>query len=85
MQGLTVLPVRFGTAANGVSPVDDVRRLLDRRRQEFERLLSEMGGKVELGIAQSVKAVRDGLDRAVQDIVASITPPMEFEETRVEH
>ena len=49
MQELNVLPVRFGTVANGVSPADDIRRLLDRRRQEFERLLSEMEGKVELG------------------------------------
>lgn len=50
MQELTVLPVRFGTVANGVSPVDDVRRLLEKRQQEFERLLSEMEGKVELGL-----------------------------------
>lgn len=50
MQEVAVLPVRFGTVANGVSPIDDVRRLLERRRQEFERLLSEMDGKVELGL-----------------------------------
>lgn len=50
MHELTVLPVRFGTVANGASPVDDVCRLLGRRRQEFERLLSEMEGKVELGL-----------------------------------
>ena len=50
MQELPVLPVRFGTVAKGASPVDDVRRLLERRRQEFEGLLSEMEGKAELGL-----------------------------------
>lgn len=50
MQEFTVLPVRFGTVAHGASPVDDVCRLLDKRRQEFERLLSEMEGKAELGL-----------------------------------
>lgn len=50
MQGFTVLPVRFGTVANGASPVDDVRRLLEKRRQEFDALLSEMEDKAEMGL-----------------------------------
>lgn len=39
--------------------------------------------KVDMGIEQSVKAVRDSLDRAVQDVVRSITAPLELEETGV--
>jgi hypothetical protein len=50
MQGFTVLPVRFGTVAKGASPIDDVRRLLEKRRPEFEQLLSEMDGKTEVGL-----------------------------------
>ena len=50
MQEFTVLPVRFGTLADGASPTDNIRRLLEKRRQEFGGLLSEMEGKVELGL-----------------------------------
>jgi len=50
MQEFTVLPVRFGTLADGASPTDNIRRLLEKRGQEFEDLLSEMDGKVELGL-----------------------------------
>ena len=50
MQEFTVLPVRFGTVADGASPADSIRRLLEKRRQEFEDLLSEMEGRVELGL-----------------------------------
>ncbi|MBM4372509.1 MAG: GvpL/GvpF family gas vesicle protein, partial [Deltaproteobacteria bacterium] len=32
------------------SPADEIRRLLEKRRREFEGLLSEMEGKVELGL-----------------------------------
>lgn len=65
MQERTVLPVRFGTVAKGVSPIDDVRRLLERRRQEFERLLSEMEGKVELGLRALWKDERAVFDEIV--------------------
>ncbi|MBI4339632.1 MAG: gas vesicle protein K [Chloroflexi bacterium] len=42
--------------------------------------------KVEMGIEQAVKAVRDGLDRAVQDVVNSVTAPLELlEEPEVRH
>lgn len=50
MEEFPLLPVRFGTVANGAPPDQAVRRLLERRRQEFGRLLSEMEGKVELGL-----------------------------------
>lgn len=50
MKEFTLLPVRFDTVANGASALDDVRRLLERRSHEFEGLLAEMKGKVELGL-----------------------------------
>lgn len=31
--------------------------------------------KVELGVERSVRAVRDGLDRAIQDVLGSISAP----------
>ena len=43
----SVLPVRFGTIASGA---DEVRNLLDRRRREFKRRLTDMDHKVELGV-----------------------------------
>lgn len=53
MEEMTVLPVRFGTVAEGTSsntPVDDIRRLLAKRSEEFEKLLREMEAKVEMGL-----------------------------------
>ena len=50
MRESTVLPVRFGTVANGGSSAENTRRLLEKRQEEFEGLLSEMDGKVELGL-----------------------------------
>jgi hypothetical protein len=50
MRGFTILPVRFGTVADGASPAESVRRLLEKRAEEFERLLSDLEGKVELGL-----------------------------------
>ena len=35
--------------------------------------------KVEMGIVESVKAVRDGLDRAVDDVIDSILNPVDRE------
>lgn len=46
----TLLPVRFGTVANGASPDRDIRRLLEKRKIEFEDLLRDMEGRVELGV-----------------------------------
>ncbi len=40
--------------------------------------------KMELGITESVKAVRDGLDKAVNDIVGSILNPGGWEQTTLE-
>lgn len=50
MKEFTLLPVRFGTVANSASPEQDIRRLLEKRSQEFNALLAEMDGKVELGL-----------------------------------
>jgi len=50
MREFTVLPVRFGTVTNSASPVEDIRRLLQRRFKEFHGLLREMDNKVELGL-----------------------------------
>ncbi len=40
--------------------------------------------KMELGIEESVKSVRDGLDRAVNDVVDSILNPGRWEQTTLE-
>ena len=50
MRDFTLLPVRFGTVADPASPVQDIRKLMEKRSQEFHRLLTDMEGKVELGI-----------------------------------
>ena len=50
MQEYPLLPVRFGTITDGSSPLADIERLLERRCQEFDQLLAEMAGKVELGV-----------------------------------
>ena len=51
MQEFTLLPVRFGTVTRDfASAISDIRKLLEKRAREFDRLLSEMEGKVELGL-----------------------------------
>ncbi|MBI2871836.1 MAG: GvpL/GvpF family gas vesicle protein [Chloroflexi bacterium] len=50
LREFTLLPVRFGTVANSTAPVHEIQRLLEKRSPEFDRLLLEMEGKVELGI-----------------------------------
>ncbi|MDP2953528.1 MAG: GvpL/GvpF family gas vesicle protein [Chloroflexota bacterium] len=50
MPDYTLLPVRFGTVANSASPIKDIRKLLEGRFQDFNRLLQEMEGKVEVGL-----------------------------------
>lgn len=45
-----LLPIRFSTVAGSPSPVRDIRKLLEKRSQEFERLLQGVDGKVELGL-----------------------------------
>lgn len=50
MREFTLLPVRFGTVANAPSATQDIQKLLERRFQEFDRLLADMEGKVELGL-----------------------------------
>ena len=93
MQELAVLPVRFGTVANGASPVDDVRRLLERRRQEFERLLSEMEGKVELGLRalwkdekavfEEIVAQNEGIRRLRDSLMGKPPQAIRFEGIRL--
>lgn len=39
--------------------------------------------KVELGITNAVKAVRDGLDRVVDDVIDSILDPRRWEEAQL--
>jgi hypothetical protein len=50
MRECPLLPVRFGTVANSALPQQDLRRLLEKRSQEFQGLLADMEGKVELGL-----------------------------------
>lgn len=50
MQEFPLLPVRFGTVASSSLPQQDLRRLLEKRSQEFQGLLADMEGKVELGL-----------------------------------
>jgi len=50
MREFTLLPVRFGTVADSTSPVQDIQKLLSSRFYEFQELLKDMDGKVELGL-----------------------------------
>jgi hypothetical protein len=50
MREQTPLPVRFGTVADHETPVANIQKLLESRAAEFDRLLHEMEGKVELGL-----------------------------------
>jgi hypothetical protein len=50
MREFTLLPVRFGTVTDSTSPLEDVQTLLSSRFEEFNRLLKDMEGKVELGL-----------------------------------
>ncbi len=50
LREFTLLPVRFGTVAKGTAPEKDIQKLLDKRKGEFEGLLTEMEGQVELGL-----------------------------------
>jgi hypothetical protein len=61
-----LLPVRFGTVASPPEPEQDIRRLLRVRRVEFDRLLHEMQGKVEVG----VKALWQDTNAVFQEIAS---------------
>lgn len=50
MREQTPLPVSFGTVADHEKPVANIQKLLESRAAEFDRLLHEMEGKVELGL-----------------------------------
>jgi len=50
MKEFTLLPVRFGTVTDSTSPVQDIQKLLSSRFNEFQELLRDMEGKVELGL-----------------------------------
>ena len=66
MSEFTLLPVRFGTVAAPASAARDVATLLSRHYREFDGLLSEMEGKVELG----VKALWRDEQTVFEEIVA---------------
>jgi len=50
MKEFTLLPVRFGTITDYASPIQDIQKLLGSRFEEFQKLLEDMGDKVELGL-----------------------------------
>jgi Gas vesicle synthesis protein GvpL/GvpF len=50
MREQTPLPVRFGTIADPADAVADIQKLLDTRATEFDGLLREMDGRVEMGL-----------------------------------
>lgn len=51
MREFTLLPVRFGTVTQDfASAIPDIWKLLEKRHEEFDELLREMDGKVELGL-----------------------------------
>ncbi len=50
MTEFVLLPVRFGTVTDSASPARNVKKLLESRLGEFEKLLREMEDKVELGL-----------------------------------
>ena len=50
MRETTLLPVRFGTVTDSVSPVRNIKKLLESRFEEFQKLLEDIEDKVELGL-----------------------------------
>lgn len=50
MGEFTLLPVRFGTVADGASPTASIQKLLCHRSQEFSHLLQDLEGRGELGL-----------------------------------
>ncbi len=50
MRDRPILPVRFGTIAGAPSATERIKSLLEKRRSEFEHLLADIEGKVELGL-----------------------------------
>ena len=50
LREFTLLPVRFGTVATGTSPEKDIQKLLQKRVREFDALLADLEGHVELGL-----------------------------------
>jgi hypothetical protein len=70
MAELPLLPVRFGTVTPPGDGLDDVRRLLVARRDEFSALLRDMERRVELGI----KALWEDQGAVFADILAGCPP-----------
>ena len=50
MKEFTLLPVRFDTVTDSTSPLEGIQTLLATRFEEFNGLLRDMEGKVELGL-----------------------------------
>jgi hypothetical protein len=73
-EGLTVLPVRFGTVTtkDTATPVEDIRhKLLESRHKELQDLYEDMDGRVELGL----KALwRD--EKAIFEEILAENPPI---------
>jgi hypothetical protein len=72
MREFSLLPVRFGTVTNDfASAIPDIQKLLDKRFREFDALLTDMGGKVELGLKalwRDEKAIFDEIVAGNPDI-----------------
>lgn len=75
MAEFTLLPVRFGTitgtGTGTPAPIQNIQRLLERRAPEFQRLLADMDGRVELGLKARW---RD--DKAIWEEILTEQPPL---------
>ena len=50
MRETNLLPVRFGTVTDAASPERNIKKLLESRFEEFQKLLGDIEDKVELGL-----------------------------------
>lgn len=62
MREQTPLPVRFGTVAGSDQAAANIRKLLERRAAEFDGLLREVEGRVELGLKAFWRSDRHAFD-----------------------
>ncbi|MBI4289403.1 MAG: GvpL/GvpF family gas vesicle protein [Chloroflexi bacterium] len=67
MKEFTILPVRFGTVARSGRAAEQVLKLLETRHAEFSRLLSDMEGKVELGLKVMWRDEKSVLDEVLAE------------------
>lgn len=93
LKDFTLLPVRFGTVARPPSPAEQMQRLLEKRFHEFDRLLTDMHGKVELGLKvlwRDEKAIFEelmvenaGIAKLHQSIAGRLPQSTYFERIRI--